>query len=228
MNLVSAARGNCRRAWAIGSKPSSGTNPGGGAERIAARLARDVLQSIPDRSHGTCCGDKEPRERNRGGRCSARGPAVETRKTDSRSGGKRARANRRARARVEHGRPSTRPIARRGAPEAPTRRQGYGSFRKSLKTRVNVQRGAGTTARSALGIRWCLRCSEGETRAATGKVCGVVEDSKIETGNLERVGVLVTDKVEPANIERRLPAETRAQGASRCYRRNTIGRFWLQ
>jgi hypothetical protein len=64
--------------------------------------------------------------------------------------------------------------------------------------------------------------------AALGKVCGVVEDSKIEMGNLEWVGVLVIDKVEPANIERRRPAETRAQGASRCYRRNTIGRFWLQ
>ena len=64
--------------------------------------------------------------------------------------------------------------------------------------------------------------------AAPGKVCGVVEDSKIETGNFERVGGLVTDKVEPANIEHRLPVETRAQGASRCYRRNTIGRFWLQ
>jgi hypothetical protein len=64
--------------------------------------------------------------------------------------------------------------------------------------------------------------------AALGKVCGVAEDSKIEMDNLEWVGVLVIDKVEWANIERRLPAETRAQGANRYYRRNTIGRFWLQ
>ncbi len=57
------------------------------------------------------------------------------------------------------------------------------------------------------------------------KVFAVVEDNKVEMDRSELVGVLVADKAEAGNIETPLPAEIRAQDASQCYRKNTIGRF---
>lgn len=56
------------------------------------------------------------------------------------------------------------------------------------------------------------------------KVFAVVGDNKVEMDRSELVGVLVADKAEAGNIETP-PVEIRAQDASQCYRKNTIGRF---
>jgi hypothetical protein len=57
------------------------------------------------------------------------------------------------------------------------------------------------------------------------KVFAVVGDNKVETDRSEWIGVLEADTAEAGDIETPPPAEIRAQDASQCYRKNTIGRF---
>ena len=57
------------------------------------------------------------------------------------------------------------------------------------------------------------------------RVFSVVGGNKVEMDRSEWVGVLGADKTEAGDIERPPPAEIRAQDASQCYRKNTIGRF---
>ena len=61
--------------------------------------------------------------------------------------------------------------------------------------------------------------------AALDRVFAVVGDSKVEMDRSGQVGSLAADKAEAGDIEMLPPAEIRAQDASRCYRKSTIGRF---